>query len=120
MKGEKVGSVSLGRGLREGDSLSLYLFILCAKRLFILCAKRLASLMKRANVKLTFMVLRCVEGPQSSHTFLFADDCFLFTEPLRENVTQSRMFSPFMNKSQRKLKISRNLKFFSVEIPLRR
>jgi hypothetical protein len=59
-----------GRGLRQGDPLSPYLFILCAEGL--------SSLISRAETTydLTGTAI-CRGAPRVTH-LLFADDCFLF------------------------------------------
>jgi hypothetical protein len=70
VNGEKVGPVIPGRGLRQGDPLSPYLFILCAEGL--------SSLIRRAKITgdLTGTAI-CRGAPRVTH-LLFADDCFLF------------------------------------------
>jgi hypothetical protein len=70
VNGEKVGHVIPGRGLRQGDPLSPYLFILCAEGL--------SSLIGRAEASgdLTGTAI-CRGAPRVTH-LLFADDCFLF------------------------------------------
>jgi hypothetical protein len=70
VNGEDVGLQSPGRGLRQGDPLSPYLFIICAEGLSILL-KRLESRGEIHGVKV------CWGAPLLTH-LLFADDCFLF------------------------------------------
>ena len=67
---EMVGPVIPGRGLRQGDPLSPYLFILCAEGLSALIrkAERFGDL---------HGISICTNAPTISH-LLFADDCFLF------------------------------------------
>jgi hypothetical protein len=60
------------RGIRQGDPLSPYLFLLCAEGL--------SSLLK--NVRLQFLskgIRVGIHTPWVSH-LLFADDCFIFTQ----------------------------------------
>jgi hypothetical protein len=67
---EKLGPIVPGRGLRQGDPLSPYLFILVAEGL--------TALMKQAVGTGTIHGMRICRGaPVVSH-LLFADDCFLF------------------------------------------
>jgi hypothetical protein len=67
---ELVGSIIPGRGLREGDPLSPYLFILCAEGL--------SALIRRAERSGDLHgVSICTNAPTISH-LLFVDDCFLF------------------------------------------
>lgn len=68
--GKKVGLIVPGRGLRQEDPLSSYLFIFCADGLSTLIRKyELASLIHGVKV--------ARGAPVVSHLFL-ADDCFLF------------------------------------------
>jgi hypothetical protein len=82
---KRAGPVILGRGLRQGDPLSPYLFILYAEGM--------ASLIKQAernNILHGIKVSR--RAPTISH-LLFADDSFLFfraneveTNALKKNI----------------------------------
>ena len=66
---KQVGPITPKRGLRQGDPLSPYLFIICVKGLsvFIQKVKEAGSL---HGVKV------CKGAPNVSH-LLFVDDCFL-------------------------------------------
>ncbi|WJX44074.1 hypothetical protein P8452_31099 [Trifolium repens] len=67
---EKVGPIYPGRGLRQGDPLSPYLFILVTEGL--------TALVKQAVARGDLHGVRICRGaPEVSH-LLFADDCFLF------------------------------------------
>ncbi|KAK2423594.1 hypothetical protein QL285_034041 [Trifolium repens] len=67
---EKVGPIFPGRGLKQGDPLSPYLFILVTEGLTTLIKKSVA----RGDLH---GVSICRGAPVVSH-LLFADDCFLF------------------------------------------
>ena len=72
INGEPKGFVQPSRGIKQGDSLSPYLFLLCAERL--------SGMMKKASkTKQLHGVLSCTGGICVSH-LLFADDCLLFCE----------------------------------------
>ncbi|XP_024042043.1 uncharacterized protein LOC112099165 [Citrus clementina] len=68
--GKEIGPIVPSRRLRQGDPLSLYLFILCAEGLCALIRKN-----ERAGLLHGVKVAR--GAPVVSHLF-FADDCFLF------------------------------------------
>jgi hypothetical protein len=70
INGESVGPINSGRGLRQGDPLSPYLFILCAEGL--------TTLIKKYEGRGDIHGIKvCLGAPSLSH-LLFADDCFLF------------------------------------------
>lgn len=66
-----VGPVQAGRGLRQGDPLSPYLFNLCAEGL--------SAVLDSANSQGSLHGIRVSRNvPAVSHRIMFADDCFLF------------------------------------------
>ena len=70
VNGEQVGPIILGRGLRQGDPLSPYLFIICVEGL--------SSLIRDAETRGVLTSTRiCRRAPPVSH-LLFAEDYFLF------------------------------------------
>lgn len=70
LNGEKIDPIIPGRGLRQGDPLSPYLFIICAEGL--------SSLIRQAEGSGTISGAKiCKNAPIISH-LLFADDYFLF------------------------------------------
>ncbi|GAU31848.1 hypothetical protein TSUD_114590 [Trifolium subterraneum] len=77
MNSDRVGPISPGRGLRQGDPLSPYLFILVTECLTAL----IHQVVGRGDLH---GVRICRGAPEVSH-LLFADDCFLFC---RANVAE--------------------------------
>ncbi|GAU40727.1 hypothetical protein TSUD_14120 [Trifolium subterraneum] len=77
MNYDRVGPILPGRGLRQGDPLSPYLFILVTERLTAL----IHQVVGRGDLH---GVRICRGAPEVSH-LLFADDCFLFC---RANVAE--------------------------------
>ncbi|PNX57234.1 ribonuclease H, partial [Trifolium pratense] len=70
VNGNLVGPVVPGRGLRQGDPLSQYLFIICAEGL--------SALIRQAENRGDLHGIKvCRRAPIISHV-LFANDCFLF------------------------------------------
>jgi len=85
---EKVGPIILGRGLRQGDPLSPYLFIICAEGL--------SSLIRDAEERnVIYGTSICRGAPPISH-LLFADDCFLFFKAEKVRHTSRKIFLTFM------------------------
>lgn len=74
---ESVGPIEPGRGLRQGDPLSPYLFILISEGLSTL----IKGLVDRGEIHSDQI---CRGAPSVSH-LVFADDCFLFC---RANLTE--------------------------------
>ena len=74
INGEPQGNIHPSRGLRQGDPLSLYLFLLCAEGLH--------SLIKKAESSGDMQgVSLCRGRPKITHLF-FADDSLLFTKAI--------------------------------------
>ncbi|KAL5556024.1 hypothetical protein UlMin_038260 [Ulmus minor] len=70
--GKRFGHLTPSRGLRQGDPLSPYLFLLCGEGL--------SSLLHRYEQNEDLQGLRCgIKGPTISH-LLFADDSLFFLE----------------------------------------
>jgi hypothetical protein len=79
VNGHKVGPIVPGRGLRQGDPLSPYLFIICAEGL--------SALIRQAEHKGDLHGIKiCRNTPIISHLF-FADDCFLFFKSTTNEAT---------------------------------
>lgn len=68
--GRRFGSISPSRGLRQGDPLSPYLFILCAQGLS-------AALTTHEHLNYIYGCVVARNAPSISHLF-FADDNLLF------------------------------------------
>lgn len=67
---EPKGNITPTRGLRQGDPISPYLFLICAEGLT-------SMLRKEKGEGLIRGILVCRGAPQISH-LLFADDCIIF------------------------------------------
>jgi hypothetical protein len=78
VNGEPHGNIQPSRGLRQGDPLSPYLFLLCAERLH--------SHIKKAESNGDIQgVSLCRGGPKITHLF-FADDKLLFHKGYYNNL----------------------------------
>ncbi|CAJ2637655.1 unnamed protein product [Trifolium pratense] len=80
MNFDKVGPITPGRGLQQGDPLSPYLFILVAEGL--------SALIHQAVRKGDIHGVRICRGAHKVSHLLFADECFLFCRANVAEVTQ--------------------------------
>lgn len=67
---EPKGPINLSRGLRQGDPLSLYMFLFCIERLICLLQQAIAENQIEG-------IQICRRAPRINH-LLFANDCVLF------------------------------------------
>jgi hypothetical protein len=87
---ERVGPIIPGRGLRQGDPLSPYLFILCAEGL--------TSLIKKYEGRGDIHGVKVCRGAPSLSHLLFADDCFLF---FRADAREAHCMKQILNDYER-------------------
>ncbi|KAM1043423.1 hypothetical protein ACFX2A_035485 [Malus domestica] len=71
LNGDPVGYVHLKRGIRQGNPLSPYLFVMCAKRL--------SALLTRAELDGDLQWIKVYHVAPSIHHLFFANNSFLFT-----------------------------------------
>ncbi|PNX71244.1 ribonuclease H, partial [Trifolium pratense] len=103
---EKVGPIVPGRGLRQGDPLSPYLFLLVTEGLTKLIHKSLAS-GELHGVKI------CRGAPSVSH-LLFADDCFLFCRAtVAETELLMKILKTYEEASGQEINLAKSEVFFS-------
>jgi hypothetical protein len=106
VNGKPCGKIIPQRGLRQGDPISPYLFIICAEAL--------GALLTKANEDGALTgVPTSVRGPRISHLF-FADDSLLFCRATRtqwESLTQ--VLQIYENASGQRLNASKTSIFFS-------
>ena len=82
INGEKVGFIKPTRGLRQGDPLSPFLFLICAEGL--------SSLIRQANLQGLLSGMRVARGaPRLSHLF-FADDSLILCKANGEEACKLR------------------------------
>lgn len=108
--GKRLPSFSPTRGLRQGDPLSPYLFVLCMEKLSL----AIQSEVTKGNWS-PFQVPR--NGPLISH-LLFTDDVLFFT---KAKSSQARLVSSMLEKFGRvsglKVNVSKSRAFFSSGLP---
>ncbi|CAA7028167.1 unnamed protein product [Microthlaspi erraticum] len=108
--GEKTEAFTPSRGLRQGDPLSPYLFVLCMERLCHLIEESIAGRQWKP--------ISLSRGePQLSH-ILFADDLILFAEA---SVAQIRIIRRVLEKfcmaSGQKVSLEKSKIYFSANVP---
>lgn len=107
--GEKTDSFQSARGLRQGDPLSPYLFVLCLERL---CHLIDAEVGRKAWKPISLSQ----GGPKLSHVF-FADDLILFAEASVSQVRViRRVLERFCLASGQKVSLEKSKIFFSNNV----
>jgi hypothetical protein len=107
---EPVGPVIPGRGLRQWDTLSPYLFIICAEGLSSL----IQDMENRETISGTQI---CRAAPAVSH-LLFADDCFLFFKATEsEAQVMKDILSTYESASGQAISLPKSKIFCSRNVP---
>jgi hypothetical protein len=108
---ERVGPIFPGRGLRQGDPLSPYLFILVTEGLTTLIKNSVA----RGDIH---GVQICRGAPVVSH-LLFADDCFLFCRStVEESNHLMQLLKTYEEASGQEINLSKSEVFFSKNLSI--
>ncbi|CAA7016118.1 unnamed protein product [Microthlaspi erraticum] len=108
--GEKTRAFQPARGLRQGDPLSPYLFVLCMERLCELIEHSVESKMWKP-------ISLSRGGPKLSH-ICFADDLILFAEASVAQVrVVRRVLAKFCLASGQKVSLAKSKIYFSANVP---
>lgn len=111
VNGEPKGNIIPTRGIKQGDPLSPYLFLLCSESLNGLIQKAV----RRGDIK-GFSL--CRSGPKISHLF-FADDTLLFCRAeLREVQEIKNILDRYERASGQKINHENTTIFFGKSIPM--
>ena len=111
INGSPRGSVKPSRGIRQGDPLSPYIFIMCSEVLSGLC--------NRAQADGTLVGIQVARGcPQVNH-LLFADDTMFFTRANKDCcVALSLILQQYEEASGQRINPDKSSITFSRKIPL--
>lgn len=107
--GEKTSFIRPSRGLRQGDPLAPYLFLICAEGF--------TSLLKQAKEQRRQSGLRIARGaPRLSHLF-FADDSLIFCKASGEEAGHLRtILEVYERASGQKINVEKSSIFFSRNV----
>lgn len=109
VNGSPNAYLHLSRGLRQGDSLSPYLFLLCAECLSTLMARK-------EEDRFIQGIYICQHAPSISH-LLFEDDCLLYASDSHVECAQmSDVLKVYQRASRQMINFSNSVVCFSKNI----
>ena len=110
INGTPMGRIIPSRGLRQGDPLSPYLFLLCAEGLSAMLHQSMQNKKLRG-------VSACRRGPKVSHLF-FADDSLIFSRAtVGESSEILRILKVYEDSSGQQLNKEKTALYFSRNTP---
>ena len=110
INGEPFGNIKPSRGIRQGDPLLPYLFLLCSKGFHRMIHKAT----ERGEIQ---GVSICRNGPKLTHLF-FADDSLLFCRATTHDCQKVlEILSNYERVSRQKLNREKTALFFSKSTP---
>ena len=113
VNGKPKGRIFPTRGLRQGDIISLYLFLLCAEGLSAMLRRVESGGIPRG-------ISVCRQDPLVSH-LLFVDDCIVFCNASKEEGDRvTKILETYERESGQKLNREKTSLFFSVRTQVRR
>ena len=106
MNGKSYGMIHPSRGIRQGDPLSPYLFLLCAKGFIALLAKaQLEGRIKGVSI--------CGGAPKVTN-LMFADDLLLFCQATQaEGETIAKILQTYARDSGQSINLEKSSAYFS-------
>ncbi|PNX92520.1 ribonuclease H, partial [Trifolium pratense] len=111
--GQRLPSFSPTRGLRQGDPLSPYLFVLCMEKLSLAISEAVQN-----NSWKPIQISK--NGPRFSHLF-FADDVLLFSKATcSQGRIMANLFNNFSKASGLKINCAKSRALFSKGVPRRK
>ncbi|GAU36460.1 hypothetical protein TSUD_166260 [Trifolium subterraneum] len=110
VNGESVGPVKPMRGLRQGDPLSPYIFIMCAEGL--------SGLLKQSEARGEIHGIKVCRGAPILTHLLFADDSFLFCRADEHECTKIKeILKQYEEVSGQAINLQKSEIFFSKNTP---
>lgn len=110
LNGQRVGRVNPQRGLRQGDPLSPFLFILCANCLSIM-------LQKAENERVITGIRHASSGPRINH-LMYADDTVLFFKADQESCNRVKeILIHYCSLAGQQVNYDKSLAVFSPNTP---
>lgn len=107
--GEKLENIIPERGIRQGDSISPYIFVICMERLSHLIKNKVTQ-GKWKGIKMAR------KGPEISHLF-FADDMVLFGEALPDQIQSVKdCLTMFERVSGQRVNLQKSQVYFSTNV----
>jgi len=108
---ESVGPIFPGRGLRQGDPLSPYLFILCAEGL--------SALIRKAEKRGDLHGISICTNTPIIFQLLFANECFLFFEAEeREANMMNHILEVYEAASGQAISLPKSEVYYSRSVPI--